>query len=63
MNIKDYRLTSQEEPSDEILHELMEQVAESARQSSENAKRVLQQKLDETRTAIQENRKNRQYGA
>ena len=27
MSIKDYRLTSMEEPSDEILHELMVQVA------------------------------------
>ena len=37
MGIKDYRLTSMEEPSDEILHELMEQVADSARKSAENA--------------------------
>lgn len=48
MGIKEYRLTSMEEPSDEILHELMEQVAESARQSSANAKRVLQEKMQET---------------
>lgn len=48
MGIKEYRLTSMEEPSDEILHELMEQVAESARQSSASAKRVLQEKMQET---------------
>lgn len=48
MSIKEYRLTSMEEPSDEILHELMEQVAESARKSSANAKRVLQKKMQET---------------
>lgn len=48
MGIKDYRLTSMEEPSDELLHELMEQVTESARQSSANAKRVLQKKMQDT---------------
>lgn len=37
-----------EEPSDELLHELMEQVTESARQSSANAKRVLQKKMQDT---------------
>lgn len=46
--IKDYRLTSMEEPSDEILHELMEQVADSARKSAENARRVLAGKMQET---------------
>ena len=48
MNIKEYRLTSMEEPSDEILHHLMEQVADSARLSSANANRVLQNKMQET---------------
>ncbi len=48
MNIKEYRLTSMEEPSDEILHELMEQVADSACKSSANARRVLQEKMRET---------------
>ncbi len=46
--IRDYRLTSMEEPSDEILHELMEQVADSARKSAENARRVLAGKMQET---------------
>ncbi len=36
MGIKEYRLTSKEEPSDETLHELMSQVAESVRSSTEN---------------------------
>ena len=44
MGIKEYRLTSKEEPSDETLHELMSQVAESVRCSTENSNRVLQQK-------------------
>lgn len=59
MGIKEYRLTSMEEPSDEILHELMEQVAESARQSSANAKRVLQEKMQETINMI---RNHKQVG-
>ena len=44
MGIKEYRLTLKEEPSDETLHELMSQVAESVRRSTENSNRVLQQK-------------------
>ena len=44
MGIKEYRLTSKEEPSDETLHELMSQVAESVRSSTENSNRVLQKK-------------------
>ena len=52
MGIKEYRLTSNEEPSDEILHELMLQVADSARQSSANAKRVLEEKMRDTRSSI-----------
>ena len=45
MSIKEYRLTSMEEPTDAMLHELMYQVACSARQSSNNAKQVLKQKM------------------
>lgn len=56
MDIKDYRLSSMDEPSDEFLHEIMEQVAESARQSSANANRVLQQKMEETVALIKSNR-------
>lgn len=57
MDIKDYRLTSLEEPSDEMLHELMKQVAESARQSTANAQRVLQDRMKETIAAIRQQRK------
>ena len=57
MDIKDYRLTSQEEPSDEMLHELMKQVAESARQSAAHAQRVLQDRMKETIAAIRQQRK------
>ena len=48
MSIKEYRLTSMMEPSDEMLHELMEQVAESARRSTAHAQLVLQKKMQET---------------
>ena len=44
MGIKEYRLTSYVELSYETLHELMPQVAESVRSSTENSNRVLQQK-------------------
>lgn len=57
MDIKDYRLTSLEEPSDEMLHELMKQVAESARQSTAYAQRVLQDRMKETIAAIRQQRK------
>lgn len=57
MKIEEYRLSSTEDPSDEILHELMEQVAESARKSSANAQRVLHKKMQETVAEI--NRRKR----
>lgn len=56
MNIKEYRLTSMEEPTDAMLHELMFQVACSARQNSYNAKQVLKQKMQETIELIQRQR-------
>lgn len=56
MSIKDYRLTSLEEPSDEFLHELMSQVAESAKQSTEHAAIVLQRKMEETIAMIRKSK-------
>lgn len=56
MSIKDYRLTSMEEPTDAMLHELMSLVATSARQSSANAKQVLQRKMQETIELIRKQR-------
>ena len=58
MSIKDYRLTSMEEPTDAMLHELMSQVASSARQSSANAQHVLQKKMQETIELIRRQRKS-----
>lgn len=56
MDIRNYRLTSMEEPTDEMLHELMRQVAESAHQSTINANKVLQEKFEETREQIRRRR-------
>ncbi len=58
MGIKEYRLTSLEEPSDDLLNELMAQVAESAQQSSANAKLVLRRKMQETIDLINRQRQN-----
>lgn len=58
MGIKEYRLTSMEEPSDDLLNELMAQVAESAQQSSANAKLVLRRKMQETIDLINRQRQN-----
>ena len=56
MDIRNYRLTSMEEPTDEMLHELMRQVAESARQSTINANKVLQEKMRETMELVHRRR-------
>ena len=45
-----------EEPSDAMLHELMRQVACSAQQSSANAKKVLENKMQETINHIRKQR-------
>ena len=50
--LKDYRLNSMEEPTDEQLHALMEKVAEDARRQSANAKKVLERMMQETRERI-----------
>lgn len=55
-NMMGYRLTSTEEPTDEMLHSIMEQVAVSARKSTANANRVLQQKMNDTIEMIRKKR-------
>ena len=47
-----------EEPSDDLLNELMAQVAKSAQQSSANAKLVLRRKMQETIDLINRQRQN-----
>ena len=44
-----YRLTSMEEPTDEMLHAVMEQVAESARRSSAKAESYIKQQFERIR--------------
>ncbi len=52
--LRSYRLTSMEEPSDEMLHAIMEQVAEAARESTKRAEAAMQRMLEETFAKIKE---------
>jgi polyhydroxyalkanoate synthesis regulator phasin len=49
---KKYRLTSMEEPTDEMLHALMEDVAKAARESSARAEAEKQRRFSEVLNAI-----------
>ena len=49
---KKYRLNSMEEPTDEMLQELMEDVAKAARESSAKAEAELQRRLAEAADII-----------
>ena len=49
---KKYRLTSMEDPTDEMLQELMEDVAKAARESSARAEAEKQRRLSETALII-----------
>ena len=51
---KSYRLTSQEEPTDEMLQALMEDVAKSALESSERAEAEKKRRLQEVAAQIDE---------
>ena len=46
--LQSYRLTSMEEPTDEMLHAIMEQVAESARESSKRVEAFKRQMMEHT---------------
>ena len=61
-DIDSYRLKSKEEPSDEILHQLMEEVAEAARESSRNARAELDRRMEEVRKSAKEKRIAREKG-
>lgn len=52
MNIKDYRLNSTEEPTDEMLQELMEGVAVQARASTRRVQAALNRRMEEVREKI-----------
>ena len=52
--LKQYRLTSPEEPTDEMLQALMEDVAEAARESSAKAEAEKQRRLETVANEIEE---------
>lgn len=54
--LRSYRLTSLEEPTDEMLHAIMEKVAEAARQSTARAEAAKRRMLAETSAIIKRNR-------
>ena len=54
--LRSYRLTSLEEPTDEMLHAIMEKVAESARQSTARAEEAKRRMLAETAIRIKQSR-------
>ena len=47
--LRSYRLTSMEEPSDDMLHAIMEQVAESARRSTAKFQAELHRRFEQIR--------------
>ena len=57
---KKYRLTSMEEPTDEMLQELMEDVAKAARESSARAEAEKQRRLSEAAQIISKRRLERE---
>lgn len=58
MELNAYRLNSLEEPTDEQLHALMEQVAVTARESSRNAQLELKRRMQEIKQIVTD-RKNK----
>lgn len=54
--LRSYRLSSLEEPTDEMLHAIMEKVAEAARESSAKAEVALNTMMADTIARIKHNR-------
>ena len=54
--LRSYRLTSMEEPTDEMLHAIMEKVAIAARESSARAENAKRRMMAETIAKISRNR-------
>ena len=54
--LRSYRLTSLEEPTDEMLHAIMEKVAAAARESTKRAEEAKRRMLAETSAKIKRNR-------
>ena len=59
---KPFRLSSLDDPTDEQLNYIMEQVAISARESSRKANENLQKRLQEVKRIIAEERKQAYHG-
>lgn len=53
LKLNEYRLNSMEEPSDELLYELMEKVAAAARESSHKAELEKVRRMDELSKRIE----------
>lgn len=54
--LRSYRLTSMDEPTDEMLHAIMEKVAAAARKSSARAEEAKRRMFAETVAKIRQNR-------
>lgn len=54
--LRSYRLTSMDEPTDEMLHAIMEKVAAAARKSSARAEEAKRSMFAETVAKIRQNR-------
>lgn len=54
--LRSYRLTSLEEPTDEMLHAIMEKVAIAAQNSTARAEEAKRRMLAETANRIKQNR-------
>lgn len=60
MKLNEYRLNSLEDPSDELLHQLMEQVGISFRESSRRVEKEKKRRLYEMAEDIKKRRKSQQ---
>lgn len=60
MKLNEYRLNSPDEPSDELLHQLMERVAVSFRESSRKAEEEKARRMREVSVEIRKRRKSLQ---
>lgn len=59
MKLNEYRLNSQEEPSDELLDELMAHMAEDARKSFHNAELEKGRRLKDVERKIKSSKSNK----
>ena len=63
MKLNAYRLTSLEDPTDEQLYALMEQVAVAARESSRRAKREMERRMQEIVQVVLKRKEAQNYTA